>query len=166
MASSLPPRSAWGHLWRVALAVALCQAAGALGVLVTETGEGSWYQALDRPSFTPPGWLFGPVWTLLYTLMGIALYLVWRRRREDGARLALGVFALQLVLNAAWTPLFFGARELVAASVLIVVLWLAIAATIVLFWRVYRLAGALLLPYLVWVGYATVLTITIARMNP
>lgn len=166
MESSSEIRSRWGHAWRLVLAVAVCQSAGLLGVLVTETGDGSWYQALSRPAFTPPGWLFGPVWTLLYTLMGFALYLLWRRRSVPGAGLALGLFAFQLVLNAAWTPLFFGAHELVAASVLIVVLWLAIAATIGAAWRVRSAAGMLLLPYLAWVGYAAVLTITIARMNP
>jgi tryptophan-rich sensory protein len=124
-----------------------------------------WYAALTKPSWTPPNWLFGPVWTLLYMMMAAAAWLVWRRRRLFEVRPALAVWAIQLVLNLAWSLLFFGQHKLVAGMIDIVALWLAILATIVLFWPARRLAGVLLLPYLGWTAYAASLNAGILALN-
>lgn len=147
-------------------AILICQGAGVLGVLTTDTGDSPWYRLLRKPRFTPPSWVFGPVWTLLYLMMGVALHRLWRRRDRRAGRVALGFFVVQLVLNAAWTPVFFGARSLRGGLVVIVALWAAIAATIVARWRASRLAAVLLVPYWVWVSFATVLNASIASLNP
>jgi len=127
---------------------------------------GEWYAALTKPALTPPGWVFPVVWTLLYAMMGVALFLVWRRRGGPNRRLALAVFAAQLVLNAAWSWLFFGLHRPGLALVDIVALWLLILASTVLFWRIRPAAGALLLPYLAWVGFASYLNLMLWRLNP
>lgn len=134
----------------------------AIGSVPTVRSE---YQQLAQPAWAPPGWLFGPVWTVLYATMGVAAWLVWRRRGWSGARAALALFVVQLAFNALWTWLFFGWELRGLALAEIVVLWLLILGTIVLFWRVRPLAGALLLPYLAWVSFATALTAAIWRLN-
>lgn len=126
---------------------------------------GDWYRALDKPPWTPPGWVFGPAWTLLYLSMGVAAWLVWRERGVQRAALPLAVFGLQLVLNGLWSWLFFGLRRPGLALAEIAVLWAAIAATVAVFWGVRPLAGALLLPYLGWVTFATALNAEIWRRN-
>lgn len=123
------------------------------------------YQGLAQPAWAPPGWVFGPVWTALYLLMGIAAWLVWKEAGFAGASVALGLFLVQLALNAAWTPLFFGAGLRGWAFLDIVLLWAAILGTVLLFWRIRPLAGALLIPYLAWVSFAAVLNAAIWRMN-
>lgn len=129
---------------------------------------GPWYESLNRPAWTPPSWVFGPVWTLLYLLMGIAAWRVWARHGfgDRAARVGLLLFLVHLVFNAAWTVLFFGLHLLTAAAVEIVVLWGMILALVVLFWARDRIAGALLLPYLLWVTYAVSLSVGFAVMNP
>ena len=126
---------------------------------------GEWYRALDKPPWTPPGWVFGPAWTALYLSMGVAAWLVWRERLGSRALLPLALFGAQLVLNGLWSWLFFGLRRPDLALADIVALWLAIAATIVAFWGVRPVAGALLLPYLAWVTFATALNADIWRRN-
>ena len=126
---------------------------------------GDWYRALARPSFTPPSWIFGPVWTALYIMMAIAAWQVWLRFGFKQARLGLGLFIGQLVLNGLWSWIFFGQHWLGVAAIEIVVLWLMILATIVVFRKLHPLSAYLLVPYLLWVGYASVLTITIWSMN-
>jgi benzodiazapine receptor len=145
--------------------VALAFAASAVGGLVTETGPGSWYAGLRKPSFNPPGWVFGPVWTVLYVLIGVSAWLVWRRRGVAGARGPLLIWLVQLVLNSVWTLLFFGARRPDLAFVEIVAMWAAIVATILAFRRVRPLAGWLLVPYLAWVTFAAVLNFALWRLN-
>ena len=128
---------------------------------------GAWYETLAKPEWTPPGWVFPVVWTTLYVLMGTAAWTVWSRgAREPGTRRALALFVLQLALNAAWTPTFFGARRILPALVLICVLWLAILATTLEFRRVSATAALLLVPYLAWVSIATALNYQIWRLNP
>ncbi len=124
-----------------------------------------WFETLNKPSWNPPSWLFGPVWTTLYAMMAVAAWLVWRHGGWKSQRVALGLFVLQWALNAAWTPLFFGMQRPDLALIDIVLLWLAITATIVAFWRVSTLASVLLLPYLAWVSFAAFLNFTIWRMN-
>jgi translocator protein len=131
----------------------------------SQFAPGAWYQALEKPAWTPPSWLFGPVWTVLYAMMGVAAWLVWRERGFSGAPTALGLFLLQLVLNAAWSWLFFGLQRPDLAAAEILILWAAIAATIVASWRVRPLAGWLLVPYLLWVSFAAALNVAIWRLN-
>jgi len=140
-------------------AILACQLAGALGWIVTDA---SMYRNLVLPSWAPPGWVFGPVWLTLYTMMGIAAWLVWR---ESGARDALTWFAIQLVLNAAWTPVFFGLRSIGGGLVVILLLDAAIAMTIIAFARRSLLAALLLVPYAVWTCFATVLNAVIWHEN-
>ena len=126
---------------------------------------GPWYASLAKPSWTPPGALFAPVWTILYVLMAVAAWLVWRQAGFGGARAALVLFVVQLALNALWSYLFFGLQRADLAVIDIVALWFAILAVLALFWRVDWRAGALLLPYLAWVGFATFLNIAVWRLN-
>lgn len=144
----------------------ICYAAAGIGSLFTtpETSPGGWYETLPKPAWTPPNWLFGPVWTVLYSLMGIAAWLVWRTRGGVRAAAApLALFTIQLVLNVAWSIIFFGQQQPDIAAVEIVLLWLAILATTIVFWRVTRIAGILFIPYLLWVSYAAALNLAIAR---
>ncbi|MCA8914930.1 MAG: tryptophan-rich sensory protein [Planctomycetes bacterium] len=151
-------RAALGLLGWVALSYA-----AALGGIFA--GPGDWYDSLRKPAFNPPGWVFGPVWTLLYAMMGTSAWLVWRRGGFKHAGTALGLFILQLVLNAAWTPLFFGLKAPGVALVVIIALWLAILATAIAFMGRSRLAALLLLPYLLWVSYATLLNGSLWYLN-
>lgn len=151
---------------RIVLAIGcilLCQAAGAVGALSTDTGNSPWYQSLLKPSFNPPGWVFGPVWVMLYTLMGIALYLLVRQWPES--RIVVVLFVIQLLLNAAWTPVFFGGHQIGAAMVVIGAMWLAILGTMLAAWPISPAATWLLLPYLLWVSFAAVLNGSIWRLN-
>ncbi len=127
---------------------------------------GDWYAGLQKPSWNPPNWIFGPVWTALYAMMAVAAWLVWKRGGFANQRTALSLFLLQLFFNALWSPLCFGAKNLGFALVDIGFLWLALTATVVAFYRAYRLAGALLVPYLAWVSFATALNFTLWRLNP
>jgi translocator protein len=140
--------------------------AAALGASWTETSAGSWYRTLERPAWSPPDWVFGPVWTTLYVLMAVAAWLVWRRAGLDAARGALALWALQLALNAAWSGIFFGMQKPGAAFFELLGLWVAIAATIAAFWPIHTAAAGLMLPYLAWVSFAGALNLAIWRMNP
>lgn len=127
---------------------------------------GVWYERLAKPAWRPPNWLFAPVWSLLYLMMAISGWLVWRRAGFSGAAGPLALYALQLALNAAWTPVFFGLHRIGLGLATIVALWLAIAATIVAFYPVEALAALLLVPYLTWVSFAAALNHAIWRLNP
>jgi benzodiazapine receptor len=155
----------WSSLGTLLLFIAICLAVGGFGAIFTSSSVNSWYPTLRKPSWNPPSWLFGPVWTALYLLMAIAAWLVWRKRGFDAATGALGLFAFQLALNAVWSPLFFGMKSTLAGLLDIVPLWAAILATIVSFWKISPAAGALLLPYWLWVSFATALNFTLWRMN-
>ncbi len=145
--------------------VGLCLLVGALGGWVTATSVSDWYPTLNKPSFNPPNWLFGPVWTALYVLMGIAAWRVWSTAWADRARGPLALFALQLALNLGWSVVFFGLRAPGPAVVVIVALEAAILATILAFRRIDGLAAALLVPYALWVAFATVLNVAVWRLN-
>ncbi len=156
-----------GSVARLVVACGVSLAAGVIGSLVVGgQGFSSWYAAIEKPCFTPPSWVFGPVWTILYLLMGMAAFLVWQRGLGSRiVRIALVWFLVQLALNAAWTPVFFGLHRIGLALVVIVLLWGAILVTMYYFLRVSRSAGMLLVPYLLWVSFATVLNASIWHLN-
>lgn len=145
--------------------IAFCEAVGALGAVFTSSAMPVWYATLVRPDFAPPAWVFGPVWTTLYALMGLAVYLVWHAHRGRERTRALRLFALQLVLNGIWTPIFFGLKTTGGGLAVIVLLLVSILATTVVFFRVRPAAGWLLVPYLAWVAFATVLNLAIWQLN-
>jgi translocator protein len=139
----------------------------ALGSLATTSGVDGWYAAADKPFFTPPNWLFGPVWTALYGLVAVAAWLVWvhRDRNRNETSRGLRWWWVQLALNLAWTPVFFALQLLWPALVVILALDVAVAVTAVTFRRVDRLAATLLLPYLGWIAFATALNAGVAALN-
>lgn len=152
-----------GRGWALLVgSIALPLVVGALGGLVTDP---SWYAELRRPAFAPPGWVFGPVWTVLYACMGTAAWLVWRAVGWRNARVALAFYGAQLLLNALWTPIFFGLRAMGWALFDISLLIVAIAITIVAFFRIDRRAALLMIPYLVWVTFATALNWSLWTLN-
>jgi benzodiazapine receptor len=144
------------------ISLALCFGAGWFG---SRFEPGNWYAQLAKPSWNPPNWLFAPVWSTLYAMMAVAAWLVWRRDGLRKSAIPLTVFVIQLVLNAAWTWLFFGLHRPALAFAEIVLLWMAILATVVLFWRRHGLAGALMVPYLAWVTFAACLNFALWRLN-
>ncbi len=160
--TDLTTRAPHGHRWwallAFAAAVTLAAAIGGLGVAGTATE----YKSLEQPAWAPPSSVFGPVWTILYAMIAVAGWLVWQR---VGFTAPLWLYTAQLALNALWTPLFFGAGQYGLAFADIVVLWLLIAATVVVFWRIYRPAALLLLPYWAWVTYASALNLAIWLLN-
>jgi tryptophan-rich sensory protein len=155
------------HLPKLLLAIVGCEVAGGLGAIPTGKALATWYPTLAKPSYNPPNWVFGPVWTLLYALMGAALYTISERPDGDSAavRPAQALFGLQLALNVLWSFLFFGRRAPGAALIELVGLWIAIALTIRAFARVSRFGALLLLPYLAWVSFAAALNFGIWRLN-
>ncbi len=145
--------------------VAICLGAGGLGAAATNPEIDGWYQTLAKPSWNPPAYIFGPVWTCLFVLMATAAWIIWQSQGFRNAATPLTLFACQLALNVAWSWIFFGLHQPGWACVEIVILWLAILATAVTFFRHSQLAAALLLPYLAWVSFATILNFTIWSLN-
>lgn len=153
----------WGHL---VLAIFVCELAGVIGALFTTSEIPAWYAFLEKPFFTPPNWLFGPVWTLLYALMGGALFLGCRfGKPARAATTASYWFYVQLGVNILWSIVFFGFHNLWGGVVVIALLWVLVFITMRQYWRVYPLAGWLLLPYLAWISYATALNVGVAFLN-
>jgi len=149
------------------ISVVVCQLAGAIGGLFTAPAIPTWYASLRKPSFTPPGWVFGPVWVTLYVMMGVAAWLVWRKGLDDPqVRIALVVFVVQLLLNASWSVVFFGQRSPMGGLLVIGLLWIAILLTIIAFAKLSSAAALLLVPYILWVSFASVLNGAIVRLNP
>lgn len=154
------------------ISIVIAQAAGIIGSIFTVSSVNGWYTTLVKPVLNPPSWLFGPVWTILYTLMGIASYLVWSSyaKATDGQvkeqiKLALIIYGVQLGLNALWSILFFGLKQPGFAFAEIIVLLIFIIMTTILFWRISPLAGALMIPYIAWVSFASYLNFTIWQLN-
>ena|SRR5579871_3273411 len=147
------------------IVVAICIGVGLLGAIATRQSLIDWYPMLRKPSWNPPSWIFGPVWTTLYIMMAVAAWLIWQINGPFH-RLGLGLFVVQLILNAFWSPLFFGIRSPGLALIDIIALWIAILATTLVFSRSSRVAAALLLPYLVWVSFATGLNFELWKLNP
>lgn len=154
-----------GPIIRFIASILVCQAAGLLGSVFTSRSVSTWYLGLAKPSFNPPNWVFAPVWTTLFVLMGISLFLVWQQGSSQLRTVGLVLFFVQLGLNVAWSALFFGLRSPALALLEIGVLWLAILATTVAFWRVSRPAALLLVPYLAWVAFAAVLNAALWLKN-
>lgn len=142
--------------------VCACALAASMGAVFR---PGVWYERLTKPSWRPPNWLFAPVWAVLYLTIAVSGWLVWQRSGFAGAALPLGIYGVQLVLNSAWTPIFFGLHWIGWAFLEIVLLWLAIVATITLFYFVHPGAAWLMLPYLAWVSFAAALNFAIWRLN-
>jgi tryptophan-rich sensory protein len=152
---------------RLVIAVLICQSAGFIGSLFTTPSIATWYDKLQKPFFSPPNWVFAPVWLTLYTLMGISLYLVWNKDLKNKAvKTSILVFAVQLVLNVSWSFLFFGLQNPFYGLMGIVILWIAILVTIFKFYKVDRRAGIILLPYILWVSIATALNYYVFILNP
>jgi len=153
-------------IFKLIISIVACLAAGGIGSIFTRSAIPTWYATLEKPIFSPPNWLFAPVWTLLYIMMGIAAFLVWRKGLKNRqVRTALIVFLIQLILNAFWSVVFFGLESPLCGFVVIVVLWLAILLTVLLFYRISRVASVLLWPYLLWVTFAAVLNGSIWLLN-
>lgn len=151
---------------KLVVSIVACLAAGAIGSVFTRSAIPTWYATLEKPFFTPPNWLFAPAWTLLYILMGVAAFLVWRKGLENrGVRIALIVFLIQLALNALWSVVFFGLESPLYGLIVIVVLWAAILITVIKFFRISRVASVLMWPYLLWVTFAAVLNASIWLLN-
>lgn len=144
-------------LLTLAAVVLVCELVGIVGAVFTATGVESWYATLNQPELAPPNWVFGPVWTTLYALMGVAAWLVWREGTGRARQVALGLFGVQLALNFSWSFVFFGAEAILPALVVILVLLFFIGTTATAFWRIDRRAALLLVPYLAWVSFATYL---------
>jgi len=149
-----------------ALCLLISLSAGAIGGLFTKESVGTWYKTINKPTFTPPDWLFSPVWISLFILMGMASYLVWRRRKMvSGYAWAVVIYYLQLVLNIMWSFLFFYQRQIGAAVIEIGVLLVTIIVNAFIFYRVSKVAGLLYIPYIIWVGFASYLTYSIFILN-
>ena len=149
------------------LALLLCFSAGVLGSVFTTSAIPNWYATLQKPFFNPPNWVFGPVWTLLYIMMGIALYIVWETKVKKGVlkKNALVYFYTQLILNAVWSIVFFGLHAPLIALLVILLLWLSIFITIKQFYPISKTAGNMLIPYLAWVSFAAILNVFIVILN-
>ena len=166
------------NFFKLIIAIVVCEAAGVVGAFFTTPSIPTWYATLARPTLNPPAWVFGPVWTTLFALMGIAAFLVWKKGLERGdvhpvrlfavsnrVKIALGIFIGQLVLNTLWSIIFFGLHSPGAALVEIIFLWLAILATIIAFAKISKPTAWLLLPYIVWVSFAGYLNYSIWILN-
>lgn len=155
-----------GDFLKLVLSIAVSQSAGLIGAFFTTPSISGWYQTLAKPELAPPNWIFAPVWTTLFLLMGIAAFLIWKvGLSRKGVKAALGLFVFQLVLNTLWSIIFFGAQSPGWALLEVVFLWLAILATLISFWKLSRAAGVLILPYLLWVSFAIYLNYSIFILN-
>ena len=152
------------NLFKLILAIAISEAAGIIGSVFTVSAIPNWYAGLVKPAFNPPSWVFGPVWAILYLLMGVALWLIWKSDSPQKIK-AIWLFAAQLVLNAIWLPVFFGLHSVGDALAIIVLLWAAIVLTIFVFAKISKTAAYLLIPYILWVSFALYLNYSIWVLN-
>lgn len=152
-------------IFRLITAVIVCEGAGIIGALFTTPAISTWYVLLNKPFFNPPNFIFGPVWTILYFLMGISLYLIWESAKDKNKNIGLKLFLIQLGLNTLWSIVFFGRHSIVGGLVIIILLWFLIFKTIYYFQKVNQTAAFLLYPYLVWVSFATILNLFILILN-
>ena len=150
------------NIIKLIISLVICQLAGVIGSFFNINSIPTWYATLNKPSFNPPNWVFGPVWTTLFLLMGISLYLVWTK---GFTKQALIFFSIQLFLNILWSALFFGLRSPLSALIEIIILWAFILLTIISFYKISKIAGILLIPYILWVSFAAVLNFSIYLLN-
>ena len=154
------------ELARLILCIAICQSAGVIGSVFTASSVNTWYTTLVKPWFTPPGSVISVVWIALFVLMGLSLFLIWQKGISSAnSKIALGVFAFQLLVNVLWSYAFFGLQSPLAGIVVIVVLWLLILQSIIRFWSISKDAALLLFPYIIWVSFAAFLNYTIWGLN-
>ena len=154
----------FSNIDKLIISILLCLFAGFIGSFFTTTAIPTWYATLQKPSFAPPNWIFFPVWTSLFIMMGISLFLVWRKEDEN-VKTALYIFAAQLVLNVLWSVAFFGLKSPLMGFIEIIVLWIAILATILTFMKISKTASYLLIPYILWVSFAAILNFSIWKLN-
>lgn len=138
---------------------------GFIGSFFTSSSVNNWYTTINKPAFNPPNWIFGPVWTILFILIGISFYLVWSLDFGNKKWLAIGIFSINLLLNLFWSLLFFGLRNPFLALIEIIILWMVILANIIVFYNISKTAGMLLIPYLLWVSFASILNYYIYLLN-
>lgn len=151
---------------KLIVSIAVCLLGGAAGSFFTSGSIDSWYIYLKKPALNPPSWVFAPVWTALYIMMGVSVYLVWRKGLGDRyAGSAIIAFLIQLILNFLWSPVFFGMRSPLYSFIIIILMWIAILATIILFYRISKVSAYLLVPYLLWVSFAIYLNGAILYLN-
>lgn len=151
---------------KLIFSIAICQLAGFIGSIFTSPSIPTWYASLNKPVFNPPSWIFAPVWTTLFFLMGVSLYLVWEKGlKEKKVKIALGFFSAQLLLNVLWSVIFFGLQQPLYAFIEIIILWTAILLTILKFYKISKPAAYLLMPYTLWVGFAAVLNYSLWMIN-
>ena len=157
---------AWNKIVRFIASIIICQLAGIIGSFFTSSSISTWYVGIAKPSFNPPNWVFAPVWTALFILMGVSLYFVWVKGfKAKGVKTGLLLFSIQLILNIFWSVFFFGLQNPLIAFIEIIVLWIAILLTILKFYKVSRTAAYLLIPYLLWVSFAAILNLAILVLN-
>lgn len=148
------------------ISIIICQLAGAIGAVVTYPSIKGWYNSIQKPSFNPPNWIFGPAWTILYILMGLSLFFVWKTSsKKNNIKPEIFIFTIQLILNIAWSFLFFGLHNPFIAFLGIITLWIFIVLTIYKFQEINKLSALLLIPYLLWVTFAAFLNFSIWRLN-
>lgn len=151
---------------KLAASIIMSLMAGAIGSAFTFTGIESWYAYLNKPSFNPPNWIFGPVWTTLYILMGVSLYLIWQKGLKDKyIRKSFKIFIIQLIFNSLWSVVFFGMQSPGLALFIIIVLWSLILTLIIRFYKIKKIAAYLLIPYILWVSFASILNFSIWILN-
>jgi len=154
------------YVYRLIISIVACQCAGLLGSVFTAPSITTWYATLAKPAFTPPNWLFAPAWTTLYLLMGISASIIWQKGLSNRTiRTALAIFLIQLILNVLWSAVFFGLESPLYGLIVIAGLWIAIAFTIFSFFKISKLAGSLLLPYIGWVTFAALLNVYLLILN-
>jgi len=154
------------NIGKLIFSIIIAHSAGIVGSLFTMSAISTWYESLIKPAFNPPNWIFGPVWLLLYTLMGIALYFIWQKGLNNKqVRFTFIFFITHLIFNALWSIVFFGLQNILLALIVILVLWTMILALILLSWKIDKRASYLLIPYLLWVSFATLLNFSILQLN-
>ena len=151
---------------KLIISILICQGAGVIGSLFTSPAISTWYATIQKPSFNPPNWIFAPVWTLLFLLMGISLYLIWSKGfKYKETKIAIFIFFVQLILNILWSILFFALQSPLYAFIEIIILWFIILLMIISFYKVSKIAAYLLLPYIIWISFASVLNFSILIIN-
>jgi len=151
---------------KLIVSISICQIAGIIGSIFTSPSISGWYADLQKPLFSPPNWIFAPVWILLFTLMGISLYLILKENLNDNTvKIGIAIFSFQLILNIGWSFLFFSLQNILYALFEIIILWFAILLTISQFWKINKKSSYLLIPYLLWVTFAAIINFAIWRLN-